>query len=191
VITESTVINEYIEDVFPDVPLRPEDPYERAHMRIWSKFVDEYFCPALSMIGWHVRVRDFIKDKSKEEVEQILAKVPLEEQKQKWATIAGKSFTEEQLADSRRRLKVSMQRQEERLQNHKWLAGDTYSLADINTYPMTAAMPRLFGDIFNEKDTPRSIEWLQAMHERPAVKAALAMARYPLPQPAAAAAKTG
>jgi glutathione S-transferase len=43
VITESTVINEYLEDVFPGVPLRPEDPVERARMRIWSKFVDEYF----------------------------------------------------------------------------------------------------------------------------------------------------
>lgn len=26
-------------------------------MRIWNKFVDEYFCPALSMIGWHLVVR--------------------------------------------------------------------------------------------------------------------------------------
>ena len=51
VIIESTVINEYIEDVFPDVPLRPSDPYWCARMRIWTKFVDEYLCPALTVIG--------------------------------------------------------------------------------------------------------------------------------------------
>jgi glutathione S-transferase len=56
-ITESTVINEYLDEVFPQVALRPRDPVERARMRIWSKFVDEYFCPALSMIGWHTLVQ--------------------------------------------------------------------------------------------------------------------------------------
>src|SRR6478736_1168602 len=50
IITESTVICEYLEDVFPDdgVSLRPADPYERANMRIWTKWVDEYFCWCVS-----------------------------------------------------------------------------------------------------------------------------------------------
>ena len=183
IITESTVINEYIEDVFPGVPLRPVDPYFRAQMRVWTKFIDEYYCPALSMIGWHLRVRNLLKDMSQEEIRTMLEKVPLEEQKQKWATVAGESFTEEQLADSRRRLKVSLDRHEERLRKWKWLAGPEYSLADVDDYPMTAAMPRLFPEIFNDKDTPRSVGWLQRMNDRPAVKAALAMARYAVTQP--------
>jgi glutathione S-transferase len=135
------------------------------------------------MIGWHLRVRDLVKDMSEEQVKKMLEKVPLAEQKQKWATIAGKSFTEEQLADSRRRLQMSMQRQEERLRANRWLAGDGYSLADVNTYPMTARMPVLFADFVNERQTPRVMEWLAAMNERPAVKAALAMARYPAGEP--------
>ena len=36
IITESTVINEYLEDIFREVRLRPEDPIERAQMRIWN-----------------------------------------------------------------------------------------------------------------------------------------------------------
>ena len=40
IVTESTVINEYLDDVFPAVSLRPENPVERARMRIFSKFVD-------------------------------------------------------------------------------------------------------------------------------------------------------
>src|SRR5262249_40353587 len=47
VLTESTVINEYVDETFPDNPLRPPDAYGRAQMRVWTKFVDEYFCPAL------------------------------------------------------------------------------------------------------------------------------------------------
>ena len=62
IITESTVINEYLDDVFPEVPLRPADAYERAQMRIWSKFVDEYYCPALSLIGWHHMIEGIVKE---------------------------------------------------------------------------------------------------------------------------------
>ncbi|HUD96496.1 MAG TPA: glutathione S-transferase family protein [Woeseiaceae bacterium] len=54
VITDSTVINEYLDEVFPGTRLMPKDPVARARMRIWNKFADEYFCPALSRIGWSV-----------------------------------------------------------------------------------------------------------------------------------------
>jgi len=40
VVTESIVINEYIEDAFPATPLRPADPAGRARMRLWTKEID-------------------------------------------------------------------------------------------------------------------------------------------------------
>lgn len=175
VITESTVINEYLDDVFPQVRLKPESPVERARMRVWSKFVDEYFCPALSMIGWHHMVRIVAQRLKGSELDEVLARIPLKEQRDKWATVAGKSFTPEQLADSRRKLGVSMQRLEKILESSRWIAGDTYSLADVNSYSIVAGVPRFFPDIMNDKDTPRGTAWLAAMNERPAVKAALAM----------------
>lgn len=175
VITESTVINEYLEDVFPDVRLRPADPVARARTRVWSKFVDEYFCPALSMIGWHIMVRRIAKAIDKGEFEKLLERIPLPEQREKWATVAGESFTEAQLADSRRRCGISIQRMEDILAKHRWLAGPEYSLADVNSYSMVAGIPRLMPEHMNETDTPRACEWLRRMDERPAVKAALAM----------------
>jgi glutathione S-transferase len=179
VITESTVINEYLEDVFPQVPLRPADPYERAQMRIWSKFVDEYYCPSLSLIGWHHMIQDIVKDLSKEEFEKFLARIPLHEQREKWRLAATRSFPKEQLDEAVRKLRFSMQRHEERLRNWAWLAGGSYSLADVNTYSMTAAMPFFFSDFVNDKDTPKTMEWLAKMEARPGVQAALAMARRP------------
>ena len=35
-ITESTVINEYLDEVFPDVPLKPATAKARAYMRQWT-----------------------------------------------------------------------------------------------------------------------------------------------------------
>ena len=39
-VIESTVICEYLDDKYPDPPLRPADPLERARMRIWTKRQD-------------------------------------------------------------------------------------------------------------------------------------------------------
>ena len=175
VITESTVINEYLEDVFPEPRLRPRDPVSRARMRIWSKFVDEYFCPALSMIGWHILVRRIAKALDKDELERVLDRIPLKEQRDKWATVAGDSFTEEQLADSRRKCRVSVERMDAILARQKWLACAEYSLADLNTYSMAAGLPRMMPDVLNEQNGPHVLDWLSRMNARPAVQAALEM----------------
>lgn len=44
---ESRIINEYLEEVFPDPPLLPSDPMRRAKARIWIDYCDSYLMPAL------------------------------------------------------------------------------------------------------------------------------------------------
>ena len=177
IINESTVINEYLEDVFPEVRLRPEDPVARARMRIWSKFVDEYFCPALSKIGWSILVPKIAARLASGELEEALKKVPLEEQKKKWRDAATESWTKEELDDCRRKVAESIRRMETILEASPWLAGAEYSLADINSYSMVVAVPRLVPAAMNEDATPHSMDWLARMNARPAVKAALATSR--------------
>ena len=52
IITETSVINEYIDDAFPDPPLKPADALGRARMRRWSQIVDEHLFHAIATIGW-------------------------------------------------------------------------------------------------------------------------------------------
>jgi len=40
---ESAIINEYLEEVFPDPPLMPRDPGVRAQVRIWIDYCDDHF----------------------------------------------------------------------------------------------------------------------------------------------------
>ncbi|HZF25751.1 MAG TPA: glutathione S-transferase family protein [Steroidobacteraceae bacterium] len=181
IITESTVINEYLDDVFPQVPLRPRAPAARAQMRIWSKFVDEYFCPALSMHGWNVLVPGIVARLQSGEFDQLLERIPLKEQRDKWKTAATHSFTTEQLADSKRKVGVSIERMEKILSKSKWLAGEEYSLADVNSFSMVVPVPRFFPEFMNDRMSPRTLDWVARMNQRPAVKAALAMARQPAP----------
>ena len=50
VILESTVICEYLDEVFQQVALKPTDPVARAKMRLWTKAVDEDMHPACAEI---------------------------------------------------------------------------------------------------------------------------------------------
>ncbi|MCC6948992.1 MAG: glutathione S-transferase family protein [Bradyrhizobiaceae bacterium] len=178
VIVESTVINEYLEDVFPQVRLRPTDAYERHRMRVISKWNDEILMPSVSMLGWHSRFHPFAKNIDEKEFQQRMRRVPLYEIREKWETTRKGAFTEAQLNESRRKIRWMIARMEEALSDSKWLAGPEYSLADINTYPQIEGVTRLYKEFWNEKNAARSIEWLARMNERPAVKAAFALSRF-------------
>ena len=175
VLTESTVINEYLDTVVPEPPLRPADPIEAARMRQFTKYVDEYFRPALSHIGWQLMIHTITDKLSKEEFEARLARIPREEKREKWRIAAAQGYTQEQMAAWRRTLEEGVRKMEAALARGPWLAGEHYSLADIAMFAMAANMPARFGDFMNETNSPRAMEWHARMNARPAVKAALAV----------------
>ena len=47
VLPESEVICEYLEDLFPEPPLRPKDPFDRARVRLISRLCDFYLVMAM------------------------------------------------------------------------------------------------------------------------------------------------
>jgi glutathione S-transferase len=171
VVRESTVINEYLEDVFSESPLRPADPWLRAEMRVLTKSVDEYFCPALTVIGAH-GATPFASKIDKGEMAARLANMPNEEVRRKWATVSETGYSDEELQDARQRLGNCIARLEGLLTNGgPWLLGDEYSLADIKWYSMAPALPRVSPDLCNPDATPAIASWLDRMAGRPAVQA--------------------
>ena len=170
IITESTVICEYLEDEFPDQnPLRHADNFERAQMRIWTKWVDEYFCWCVSTIGWHRMVGNMVKHLSDEEFEAMVDKVPIHEQKVKWRR-AREGFPQDMLDEEMRKIGHSVKKLEARLKESQWLACDQYTLADICNFAIANRMDQGFPEFVNEKDTPAIIDWLGRINERPAAK---------------------
>jgi glutathione S-transferase len=49
-IVESAIINEYLEEVFPEPPLLPNEPGARAIARIWIDYANTRFVPAFSKL---------------------------------------------------------------------------------------------------------------------------------------------
>lgn len=168
-VTESTVINEYLDEAFPDRPLRPADPFGRAEMRRWTKYVDEFFCPALTTLGAQ-GASGYASGIDKAEMAAILARMPNAEVRRKWATIAGRGFSEADLAEARGRLAVVAARMEARLATGAdWLVDGGYGLADIKWFSMVPGLARLAPEACNERDTPAIMAWLARMRARPAV----------------------
>jgi glutathione S-transferase len=186
VIIESTVINEYIEDVFPENPLRPSDPYWCAQMRIWTKFVDEYLCPALTVIGANFAT-PFAQKIDKQEMAELLARIPLDGPRKKWATVSSTGYSADEVADARRRLKVTVEKAEKSLSEHEWLGAPTFSLADVNAFSMISGTERVHPEALNEQASPRVFDWLRRMEERPGVKKALSYPGRMRPPPPQAA----
>ena len=49
-IVDSTVINEYLEDAYPEVPLMPSDPAQRAVCRMWEDRADFYLAEHITTL---------------------------------------------------------------------------------------------------------------------------------------------
>lgn len=47
---ESTIINEYLDEVFPEPPLLPHNPGERAIARIWIDYANTHLVPAFNKL---------------------------------------------------------------------------------------------------------------------------------------------
>jgi glutathione S-transferase len=170
IITESTVICEYLEDAFPDHPsLRPSDPFARAQMRIWTKWVDEYFCWCVSTIGWHRRIGPIARSLSDEAFEAQVRQIPIHEQQVKWRR-AREGFPKETIEEEMRKIAFSVKKLEARLAQSPWLAGPDYSLADVCNFAIAAGMETNYAELVNEADTPHLLDWLARINARPAVK---------------------
>ena len=182
IITQTTVINEYYEDAFPDTPpLRPNDPVGNARMRYWNKFVDEHVMNFVSIHGWHRMVGIIARNIESGEFEKLLENIPLHEQREKWRT-ARSGFSEADLANATRKIEVAVDKVEAQLGETEWLAGDMFTLADINFYSHCGAMvERMFPEMEIASRTPRLVDWRERVTARPAVREALNMPDHTAP----------
>jgi glutathione S-transferase/GST-like protein len=179
-LTESTAIMEYADAAFSGPALRPRDPVERWRMRWWMKFFDQYFGPSLSMIGWSIFVGPSVRSRDPEQLKAAIERIPLKERRVAWSKAIYGSFSPEELAESRRRVVFGVGQIEAALTRHPWIAGNSYSLADMNGFNMVYAVPLSVPEVCNDQATPHILEWLRKIYERPATKKIWAMGHTPM-----------
>jgi len=177
VLTESTAIMEYVDRAFPGPALSPADPIERWRMRWWMKYLDQYLAPSFSMIGWSVFIGPSVRDRDPDELRAAIDRIPLPERRVAWSKAIYNTFSAEELAESTRRVAIGVKQLEAALTERPWLAGSTYSLADINAFNLAYALPLSQPALANDELSPRLMAWLRAVYARPATKATWAKGR--------------
>ena len=174
--TESSYILEYLEEAYPQTALMPKTSLDRWKVRVWQKYVDDYVGATVSSVAWAALEQQSFKNRDRATLDKAFAKIPMKESRDHWVkAVDGES--EDVLNRSRERNKEAIGKIEDALKTNQWLAGPTYSLADISLFPYINFLPSVASDLANKNASPRTLDWLSRMKERPAVKAALGMSK--------------
>jgi glutathione S-transferase len=177
VIVESTLICEYLDEVFPAPALKPNDPVDKVKMRLWTKAIDEDVHPACATITFISCHRHIIRKMSAEKVQAFLSATPPMSVAPDWSE-RKKKFVEQGFyapgaAQGVRLYDTYLGKMETALQDNEWLAGDNYSLADIGMTPYVNRLDMLSMSELWEKSRPRVADWFERIKARPSFKPAL------------------
>lgn len=173
VVTESSVIMEYLEDAFPQTQLRPRDAFAIARMRLWLKFSDDVAYPAVYAPTWMILNRDAMKGLSVPEREQVLSRIPQEDRRKRWADVSTHGFSEQVLIGAVEKMRACLARCNEALAGSSWLAGDYLTLADYAVLPFIDRIRNLRPEFFSTSEYRHLDGWYARLQQRGAFAKAL------------------
>jgi len=171
-VVESNVIIEYIDDAFPQVPLRPADALERARMRWWIQFSNDVAYDAVALPTWTRLSAPAVNKLSDAELETVLARIPTAERRERWRKVARNGVLQEEIEQCHAEMEHCLRAVEESLGRGPWLAGDVYSLGDIAMIPFIDRIRKLRPELCPADRYPRLSDWYRRLGARPAFDAA-------------------
>ena len=173
IIYESAVIDEYLDEVFPDPPLHSADPYERARMRIWVKQLDEGLHAASATISACIAFRyQFMEGKTDAELKKTLDGYVDPGKRARMTENVMQGVDSSFFKPAIKRVVKMLDEMQESLSGGAWLTGDTYSLADIALTPYVTRVAHLQQD-WMIASRPLVADWLDRIRTRPNYKVAL------------------
>lgn len=173
VICESLVINEYLDDAYPEPRLRPRAPLERARMREWTLYIAEEPTWAVKVPSFQKNIRPELAGKHTDaEIGAIAARMPSRETAARWVKAVKDGFSEAEIGASLERLARTLGRMERALADGPWLAGEEYSLADVDMAPFVHRLASL-GEGAMIEARPRVADWYGRICAREAFRAAM------------------
>ena len=175
VVIESTVILEYIEDVFSESALRPSAPALRAQMRIWQKLPDDGLHAACGTISFAAAfAQQLARGVDGDDLERRLAKMPDPERADRQRTLIREGFNAQILRQAVGVYERALDEMNLALQNSDalFLVGTQFTLAEVALVPYMERLRRLgLGGLW-EHARPHVTSWFARLRERSSFKAA-------------------
>ena len=172
VIRESMVINEYLDDAYPAPPLRSRSPLERARMREWTLYIAEEPTWAVKVPSFQKNIRPELAGRYTDaEIGAIAAKMPNRDTAARWIKAVREGFSAAEIQASLDRLAGTLDRMDAALAGAPWLAGEQYSLADVDMAPFVHRIAALDAKLLAPR--ARVSDWYARMRARPAFSTAM------------------
>jgi glutathione S-transferase len=165
IVLDSSVINEYLEDVFPAKPLLPAEPWARAHVRAWRQYIDEVPTPAIRVPSFNAFILRGWSGLSDEEFGKLVEKRTV--RKHFYRKMGRQGFGAAEMTEALERLRDACERMQRALGDSLWVAGDGFSHADIALMPSIVRLEDL-GLTHIWEGLPRVADWYARLKARPA-----------------------
>ena len=177
IINESTLICEYVDDVFPGESLIPDDPYTRTRMRLWTKAVDEQLHPACGELTFVCCHRHIVMRLGEKKLAEFLESTPDQSVTSKWKQrkqeIVRLGFDAPGIEDTIRLYDSYLSKMDAALMNNQWLAGDLFTLADIGLAPYVNRLDMLnMSGMWRDGRLPHLQDWFERLKANPNFKSA-------------------
>lgn len=166
IVTDSTVITEYLDEVSPETSFTPEHPLARARMRALMHFFDEMPAPAVRVPTFNLAFLPSFQKMSREEFIAMAESKPL--RREFMMKMGQTGFPQHEMDDALGRLRRTYERMDREIETSggPWLQGKSITLADIAVMPALVRMDDLgFADW---QDLPRVAAWFEAIRAEPA-----------------------
>lgn len=174
VVSDSTVILEYLEAMEDAPSLTPVAAMDRVRMRMWAKHIDEVIHPAWPGIAWVVLVRPKWMELGADAVCRMVQKLPDPLRRERQLMLFEAGFSSSQSLDAINKMRSMLVDMDQELEDREFLNGNQAGLADICVLPYCTALDA-FG-LFQVPAfdlTPRLLRWYQQMINLPELQAVL------------------
>lgn len=167
VMIESSVILEYLDDVFPEPSLAPSAPVERAHLRAWLRYGDEVPTAAVRVPSFaNVLAPMRFENADDEAFARHAERLPL--RKQFYQRMTRKGFGEKDIASALGQIRQTCERVEKAIVDRggPWIMGERYTLIEAQLTPLIDRMEDMgYGSLW--ADLPQVSDWWQRIKARP------------------------
>lgn len=171
--TESSLINEYLDDAYPQVPLKPADATARFRMRTLIRAIDDSQHPACSVITYAIGLRPVMLQRSPEELEKLIDAVPDPVRREGRRAVLKDGIQAPVFRSALLTYMDVLGQAEAMLKDSEWVAGTRYSLGDCALLPYVLRLDNLGQKALIDETLPNIARWYRAMQQRPSFKTAV------------------
>jgi len=166
VLTESSVIINYIDDAFPGPPLKPNTPLGVARNWWWMKHADECLAK-IGVVTYAISMRPKLLEKTPEEITRYLDGIPDVAKRERRRRVIDLGLKSPDFPVALAGLQLMLSDMEAAISdNSGWLVGDDYSLADTAMTPLVLRLDELQLEGLWQNRHPKVARWWDQIRQR-------------------------